>query len=680
MTSLLDDIDFLIALNDQKPSTQPEILISEFIKKNRIMPPGTPFPGPVDMTLTPFAIEWMDNMSPYSPIQRQVIEKAAQVAATWSIECIIGYWMREYPTAILYISAIQVLLEKWATKRLEPMIDSIGMRSKIIEYAEGQFGRKSRRTGDKVFSKLFIGGFLEMASAQSPASQRSDSIHVLIRDEIDGAPTLLITGEGNWLDVSEARTKFWGDRKKITDLSTPTTAELSNIHPAYEDGDKRLYFVPCPICGKKQPLYWLPENGNHGLRADTTAGKIDKVYYLCEFCHDAFFDTSKYEMLNSGLWIPTSKSWSDVYRSYNINSLYSPPRTVSWKDYYTKWYKAKDNPDKMRGFTNLYGGQTYQETGSRPKVEKIIELRGSYVSGQVPNEVLWITGGADVQRGKKSYEQLSDEDLEMEIKRLQDGGKELWISGLPRIELEILGHSHGYRTYSIEYKIFYGSTLDPFSGAWEKMRSWMLENQLMYRRLDGSEIPVQLLFIDSGDGERTSQVYDFCSPYPGILPCKGDQDLKKKKEEKGDELLLSAYRRYTSSKIGESQNLYTVSTNYYKRILYEQRLPKKRVPGDEQVPGFCEFPKNYPDYYFKMLTAEEKHINGSFHAGGRRNEALDCRVYAMCAGDVWLDFQVANVRGNLISQGVSREQAKQKYTHKDHIELLKFKRWKEMGK
>jgi len=125
--------------------------------------------------------------------------KSAQVAATFSIEGIIAYWMKEHPAAILYMSATQVLLEKWATKRLEPMIDSCGIRSKIIENKEDMFGAKSRRTGDKVFSKQFVGGFLEMASAQSSSSQRSDSIRVLIRDEIDGAPKHLTSG-GEKLD------------------------------------------------------------------------------------------------------------------------------------------------------------------------------------------------------------------------------------------------------------------------------------------------------------------------------------------------------------------------------------------------------------------------------------------------------------------------------------------------
>lgn len=675
----LSDIQFLRQLNKNKPVKPPIYNIPDFIEKNRIMPPGTPFPGPVDLSLTPHVVEWLENMSPYSPIRHQAIMKAAQIAATFMIECIIGFWMKELPTACMYISATQGLLEKWATKRLEPLIDSIGMREKILEFAEVKFGRKSRRTGDKVFSKVFIGGFLEMASAQSPASQRSDSIRLLVRDEIDGAPTQLKTGEGNWLNTSEARTKFWGDRKKITDLSTPTTYELSNIYSEYKEGDCRHYFVPCPECGKMQTLYWLPEDGNHGLRADTKAGKIERVYYLCEFCHDAIFDISKMEMFGAGKWKPTKKSYSNTFRSYYINSLYSPARTVSWYDYYSEWMKAKDDPEKMRGFTNLYGGMPFKETGVRPKIEKVIELRGLYKSGEVPNEVLWITGGADVQRGKKEYEQMTDNDIDVLLSDLEKNGKNPWFMGLPRIEIEILGHSHGYRTYSIEYKVFYGHTDDPYSGAWEKMREWLEAADLFYERQDGSQIECGKILIDSGDGERTATVYGFCEPYPGIFPCKGDQVLKKNLDQKGDEVTRSMFLRYNKSKIGEAQTLINVSTNYYKKKIY-QALTIQRVQGEEQRPGFPEFPGDYPDHYFKMLTNEEKHIDGSFHAGGRPVESLDCRVYALCAGDIVLDERVAMVRERLVKNGMTKEMAKQAFNHKAMIEEMKFQRWREMKK
>jgi len=662
---LISDINFIKDLNSQKPTKPPNKLISDFISKDRVMPSGTPFPGPVDLSLTPYVIEWMDNMSPYSPIQHQVIKKAAQVAATFAVECIIGFWMKEYPTAIMYMSATKELLEKWASKRLEPMIDSCGVREKILENAENTFGRKSRRTGDKTFTKLFVGGFLEMASAQSSASQRSDSIRVLVRDETEGAPKELTTGEGSYLKTSAARVKFWGDRKKITDLSTPALLDGSYIDPAYEAGDKRLYMVPCPMCKKTQPLFEIPEEGSYGLRADRVAGKIDKIYYLCDFCHDAIFDTSKYTMFNAGKWEPTAVSKSLIYRTYHINSLYSPPRTVSWKDYYEEWETSKVSPEDERGFINLWAGLSYVETGDRPKVESVHHLRGLYHEGTVPEGVLFLTGAVDVQRGSDKYREMTSDDLKMEMDAARKLGK---IENFPRLEIEILGQGGGYRTWSIAYERFEGHLDDIESGAWEKLTDYFKRlaedsdivkggyKMPAFKRLDGYNFEIPLVFVDARDGTMTEIVYSYTQKYSTFYPSMGANklvDIKKK----GDIESSHDRGRWNIKKAGQDLFVYLIATNYYKKRIYN-RSKIERVAVGNQRPGFMDHPVEYDDRYFEMLFSETHRKDGSFHAGGRRNEALDIKVYNLCAGDVWLDMMVDHWRRIYQGRGYSAERCK----------------------
>jgi phage terminase large subunit GpA-like protein len=84
-----------------------------------------------------------------------------------------------------------------------------------------------------------------------------------------------------------------------------------------------------------------------------------------------------------------------------------------------------------------------------------------------------------------------------------------------------------------------------------------------------------------------------------------------------------------------------------------------RIPQDPQRPGFCDFPRDYSDEYFAQLTGTEKHIDGSFHDIRPRVEALDCRVYALCAGDVWLDSEVERVRKYYRDQGLDAVQVQQ---------------------
>lgn len=626
-------IRFLKKKIESLPSKISTKLISEYAQENRIMPAGTPRPGPWDNDYTPYLVEPMDNMGPRSPIQRTVIMKAAQIGFTALAENVICYYMGEVPADILLVSATDDLLKRWAARRMEPAIDSYGLRSHIYAQAET---RHSKRSGDKILSKEYQGCMLDMASAQAPGSLRSTDKRILIRDEIDGAPPNLRTGEGNFLEVSYARTNAWGSRRKVLDFSTPKTYSDSLIWEIYQEGDQRKFLVACPFCKKHQELVMGNEKSAHGLKASFKAGTLEEVFYICENCHDVIREHYKAELLMSGYWEPTAKANSSTIRSYHLSSLYAPVGMLEWEEIFRKYLKAQENPDGMRSFVNLYLGKPFRETGSRPKLETVIECKGSYKRGTVPDGVLFLTAGIDVQRGSSRDEKNP-----------------------ARLEMEVCGHGPGFRTYSILYRRFEGAIEDPSGGAWELLNEFARETEFAFTRKDGRRFPVSLIFIDSGDGMFTDVVYRFTQGWQSTFPSKGFSALRKNKKEKGDELGFSNFKRYRSVKVGEDITLYEISTNYYKTHLYNNlKIPRQDL--DPQKPGFCDFPVDYDENYFRMLTAEERRSDGSFHQPqGRRNEALDCRVMNQCAGDVFLDSEVMHAKAAAIANGVSKEQAQQ---------------------
>jgi phage terminase large subunit GpA-like protein len=544
--------------------------------------------------------------------------KATQLGLSACAENIIAYYMDEAPTEILYISATEPLLKKWATKRLEPLIDSCGIRHKISAQTENI---KSRRSGDLIFTKEFVGGALDMSSAQSAAGLRSDSKRILIPDEVDGAPPELRTGEGNWLEVARARTNAWGTKAKIFILSTPTTYDTSMIYSEYLTGDKRKFLIPCPLCGKFQELVWGNERSQSGVKPETEAGELKQAYYQCDFCHDAFFNYQKTEFLSKGRWEPSAKSSSPLIVSRHISGMYRPVGMSGWTEMYRKYIKAKDDPEKMRGFVNLELGLPFKETGARPKLDKVIELRGGYMSGTVPHGVLFLTAAIDVQRGSKRQAGLP-----------------------PRLEMEILGHGAKFRTWSIMYRTFDGEIHDPADGAWLALAEFARDGGLLFQRDDGRQFGVNLIFIDSGDGDVTNIVYDFCRGWDNTFPSKGFSALKKRKNEKADERIAgSFFKRFRAQTIGTGTILYEISTNFYKTMLYNN-LNIARQDTGEQRAGFCDFPVDYGEAYFKELTAAEKLRDGSFSTSGRKHDALDCRVYNLCAGDVYLAHKIEELR------------------------------------
>jgi len=168
----------------------------------------------------------------------------------------------------------------------------------------------------------------------------------------------------------------------------------------------------------------------------------------------------------------------------------------------------------------------------------------------------------------------------------------------------------------------------------------MMKIEFSYsRKIDNFRFPLSMAFIDSGDGDGTNVVYQFSQRLRNTFASKGRRSIQRRKGEKGDELTDSSFKRYRAAKISEDITLYEISTVYYKDRIYNN-LKRERKPVDPQISGFCDFPNDYSEKYFDMLTSEDRMADGSFQSHGRRNEALDCRVYALCAGDVFLDTEV----------------------------------------
>lgn len=643
------DIAFLRRLNMSRQIKRPKPSIADFVDGLRIMPPGSPFPGIYRVEKTPYLREIMECLSPYSPIRHVVWMKGAQIAATTAAENVILYYMDESPAAILYMSATEELLMKWGEKRIEPAIDSIpGLRAKMMANIDV---KNTRRTGDKMFSKQFQGGSLDMVSARSPSGQRSDSIRILLRDEIDGAPSELTTGEGNWLTVSGARVDAFDTRGKIFDFSTPATFEGSQIWPAFERGDQRKYFVPCPHCGHYQILE-LNEGGQWGLRAEWRKGEIVDAFYICaaEKCREKIYNHQKTGMLARGRWEPTAVSVSADYRSYHLSALYSPVGMLSWKRVMQKLETAKGEANGMRGFTNLVEGLPFKETGYRPSLDVVLELRGKYQARTVPDGVLYLTMGIDVQRG-------SEKDP----------------NNPPRLELEIVGHGGGYRSWGIEYLRIEGAVDDAFGGAFATLDEMARAGKFNYARKDGRIFGPVVCLIDSGDGVTMGAVYQFANSWNGTWPSKGFGFLKRQKKEGVDEVTNDNFKRYRAAKMDGGQVIYEISTNYYKNRLY-QNLNIKRNPVDPQPPGFCDFPGGggggYDERYFEMLQSEERLKNGSYTSGGRRNESLDARIMANCAGEIYLDSFMLELKAAAKASGATPPQI-QEINHRFALEVLK---------
>ena len=137
-----------------------------------------------------------------------------------------------------------------------------------------------------------------------------------------------------------------------------------------------------------------------------------------------------------------------------------------------------------------------------------------------------------------------------------------------------------------------------------------------------------MAFIDSG--YNTSTVYSFCENFAsGVHPCMGESSNSYAKKT----FALRDIAGYAVKRVD-------LQTWQLKSELYGYLARGIPENGEDYAYGYCHFPSEYGEKYFRQLTAEERvtektksgQVRYIWHLPkGRRNEVEDCRVYALGA-------------------------------------------------
>nr|BDD46851.1 terminase [bacterium] len=447
---------------------------------------------------------------------------------------------------------------------------------------------RSRNSGNTLLHKKFPGGHITMAGANSPSSLASRPIRIVLLDEEDRYPVSAGT-EGDPGSLAQKRTTTFWNRLLVT-ASTPTIEGESRIDARYKQSDQRKYYVPCPECNKHQTLKWA------NLKFDKTDPST--AHYECEHCQAKLTESDKLWMLSRGKW--RADEPFDGIIGFHISELYSP--WVKWAEMVKSFLKAKRLPETLQTWVNTSLGETWKEESEGVDPTSLINRKENW--GRIaPDGVVVITCGVDVQDD--------------------------------RLEAEVVGWGIGQESWSLQYHIIHG---DP---AQEKV--WDDLDKVINQKIlhdTGIELRVSAACVDTG-GHHTQTVYQYCKAREmnRVFAIKGASQIGKP--------LVSKFSKSNRERV----KLFSIGTDTAKQMIYS-RL-KIHKPGA----GYCHFPADYSEEYFKQLTAERiitKFTNGHpqrvwIKPKGRRNEVLDCRVYALTA------LHILNPNIEMLAQDIEKE-------------------------
>ena len=150
--------------------------------------------------------------------------------------------------------------------------------------------------------------------------------------------------------------------------------------------------MPCPECDHYQILKWK------GVVWDED--KPETAAYACEECGSVINESKKQWMLKHGRWVATAES-SDT-AGFHISELYSV--WSSWADMAKNFLEAKKQPEMLKTWINTSLGESWTEQGDELDYEKLLERRLNYDHTSIPENVLVITAGCDVQKDRIGYQ------------------------------------------------------------------------------------------------------------------------------------------------------------------------------------------------------------------------------------------------------------------------------------
>lgn len=502
---------------------------------------------------------------------------SSQVGKTELLLNTAAYFIDQDPSPILALQPTIEMAATFSKDRLAPMLrDTPKLKGKVKD-------PRARDSGNTLRHKEFPGGHISLAGANSPASLASRPIRVLLADEIDRYAASAGT-EGDPLLLARKRTtNFWN--RRILEVSTPTRKGFSRIEMEWERSDKRYFMVPCRHCGHEQRLLWKNVRWPKG---DPAAAHIH-----CEGCGTEWREADRLWSIRNGTWVATAKSHGNV-AGFHLSELYSPWSTPG--DVAVNFIAVKDDPDKLMVWTNTSLGELWEDDAEKVDANALyanLEDWGSKGDGSArgekepivaPDDVLVITCGVDVQ--------------------------------VDRLEIERVGWGMDEESWSLDVTVIYGDPAAP--ELWKQLDQYFAVPTMKH---NGQRLPVHAACIDSG-GHYTQQVYKYCAARirRRIFSVKGA----------GGQGRPVWPQRGTKVKHG---TVFVLGVDAAKDVIYARAKMK------EHGPGYNHFPTCRDRIYFDQFTAEQVITRKSKGfpvrvyelPAGKRNEALDLRVYAYAA-------------------------------------------------
>ena len=449
--------------------------LKTWIEENITLPPGNGYKSSRKMNFEIFPhmkhiLKLVDNPD----CKRIVLCFAAQSGKTDTIASIAGYLTGYRQRRGLYVLPTEWLLKKVGSTRLEPLLRNSKVNFKYVE--------------EKTIFHFKNGNFFSLGLASSPGTlAEQTSTSWVIVDELD---EFNLTKNKDYNPVKLAEKRMQTSPRRLTIIAcTPKKTEIGYTYDAYEHSKRFVEEIQCTFCDG----WFVPDFYRH-FRWDGQLNANDIeifrcAYVECPLCGGQITDDMHYDIVTG------RKRWKDLDPGFSVAEcgfrlpIFLTPNK-NWSETAAEYVRSQYDQIAVDDFNNSWLAKPAKSEARSGGEIDYSKLKGEWSCerNETPENVVCMTAGVDV------------------------GQNEIW--------LVVLGWGVEDRKFVLRSeKIERGQDFESLARAMRHAMQMCSPDS--YRSKDGRRLRFYGGFLDSGDGNDTEAVYEFCRLNDGWFPSKG---------------------------------------------------------------------------------------------------------------------------------------------------------------
>ena len=554
--------------------------------------------------------------------RRVVVQKSAQLGYTAGIVCnVLGYHVHWEPCVQVVMFPREKSAKDFDAEKFSPMVRATAQLAKRIRL-------KSRSDGNSATRKHYPGGLIKFVASNSPSDVKSTSAKIRIVEEPDDT-NKDVKGQGNSIALLRERGKTIRNSFELIGGS-PTAKGASEIEKEMKTTDQRYFMATCHHCDERHAVEWAhvvipgmnltaeelsaPDIDAHWpIREVYGRARHEDAFYVCPHCGGLWTDDERIANIRAAAriapyygWEPTSDSPDPGFYANELLSVFDGSRVPILAEKFLRAQHLLDHgdPTEMVAFWNSTRGMCWEYSGELPEEEELRKRAEKYAEWTVPAGALVPLLTVDVQHDRLAIT--------------------CWVIG------------RGEEKWITYWGEVYGQTVVSHQGAWIELEQLL---QKSVTAAGGVELRIAACGIDCSDGQTSDAAYAFVRKHDRqsrpVLALKGAADAEGRIEIWTPPKAIDPNRKATkASKFGVQ--IHMVGTAKAKDLIlgWAQEGGQIRLAGNGA--GRMHWYEGIRDDFYEQMLSEIKipsRTNPRRRTWkartDRRNEALDCTVYAV---------------------------------------------------